>query len=123
MSDVVLRLSLLFVLSMVGCRSTRGTKDVPTERDATAEAAAPLADAATFIDAPSDAPAPVPRPIGPYEMPFEKNRNVYFVVPRSTALPARLLANLHGVCNPPGYACGYWIEAAANTGFLICPEG
>jgi pimeloyl-ACP methyl ester carboxylesterase len=52
-----------------------------------------------------------------------KNRTVYFVAARSTARPARLLANLHGVCNPPGYACGYWVEAAANVGFLVCPSG
>ncbi len=27
------------------------------------------------------------------------------------------------MCNPPGYACGYWVEAAANAGFLVCPSG
>ncbi|MBS2019490.1 MAG: hypothetical protein JST00_41895 [Deltaproteobacteria bacterium] len=35
----------------------------------------------------------------------------------------RLIANLHGVCNPPGYACGYWVSSAAARGFLVCPEG
>lgn len=72
------------------------------------------------------------REIGPYEVPFEaagvanaKDRHVYFVVSRTKEekKPARLLANLHGVCNPPGYACGYWVEAAASTGFLVCPSG
>jgi len=27
------------------------------------------------------------------------------------------------VCNPPGYACGYWVNAGADVGFLVCPEG
>lgn len=30
---------------------------------------------------------------------------------------------LHGVCNPPGYACGHWWPAAVERGFLVCPEG
>ena len=64
------------------------------------------------------------RTIGPYEVPFRPGRDVYYVVSRrTTPRPARLLANLHGVCNPPGYACGYWVEAAADTGFLVCPTG
>lgn len=35
----------------------------------------------------------------------------------------RLIANLHGVCNPPGYACGYWVSSGSARGFLVCPEG
>jgi hypothetical protein len=65
-------------------------------------------DAAVVDDA---GPAPVEagpttREIGPYEVPFDGKRNVYYVVSKTTKAPARLLANLHGVCNPPGYACG-----------------
>jgi len=54
-----------------------------------------------------------------------KDRHVYFVVSREQTekKPARLLANLHGVCNPPGYACGYWVRAAGDVGFLVCPSG
>jgi len=71
------------------------------------------------------APTPVsaPRPWGPFEVPFEGKRNVYFVVPPVKGASKRLIANLHGVCNPPGYACGYWIGAAADVGFLVCPTG
>jgi predicted esterase len=71
----------------------------------------------------SASPPALPRPIGPYELPFDGLRTVFYVVPRTTAGPHRLLANLHGVCNPPGYACGYWVEAASKVGFLVCPSG
>jgi alpha/beta superfamily hydrolase len=27
------------------------------------------------------------------------------------------------MCNPPGYACGYWTETAKTKGFLVCPTG
>ncbi len=27
------------------------------------------------------------------------------------------------MCNPPGYACGYWTGAAKAEGFLVCPTG
>jgi hypothetical protein len=33
------------------------------------------------------------------------------------------MAMLHGMCNPPGYACGYWTTSAAERGFLVCPTG
>jgi hypothetical protein len=78
-------------------------------------------DAAAAKDAAEDAFVP-DRPPGPYEVPFDGSRQVYYVVPPRPG-PARLLANLHGVCNPPGYACGYWVQAGASFGFLVCPEG
>lgn len=33
------------------------------------------------------------------------------------------MAMLHGVCNPPAYACGLWSETAKDLGFLVCPTG
>jgi pimeloyl-ACP methyl ester carboxylesterase len=63
------------------------------------------------------------RDIGPYELPFLPGRSAYLVLPASGASPRRLVANLHGLCNPPGYACGYWTHAASEVGFLVCPEG
>lgn len=94
-----------------------------------APAPAPAPTASTTIDAGVEAvdaaveAAPVERAIGPYELPLDAKRKVYYVAPRSTKAPARLIANLHGVCNPPGYACGYWTESASRVGFLVCPEG
>jgi hypothetical protein len=74
--------------------------------------------------APSASAAPSePRPIGPYEIPFDGKRTVYFAVPPSTDGPHRLIANLHGLCNPPGYACGFWTHAGSEAGFLVCPTG
>ena len=63
------------------------------------------------------------RDAGPYEISFAGARTVYFSVPSSRQKSQRLLAHLHGVCNPPGYACGYWVHAAAARGFLVCPTG
>jgi predicted esterase len=65
-----------------------------------------------------------PREIGPFEIPLSSSsaRKVYFVVPHDRSVH-RLLASLHGVCNPPGYTCGHWVHAASDLGFLVCPEG
>jgi pimeloyl-ACP methyl ester carboxylesterase len=30
---------------------------------------------------------------------------------------------LHGVCNPPGYACGHIWPSSVEQGFLVCPTG
>jgi poly(3-hydroxybutyrate) depolymerase len=56
-------------------------------------------------------------------MPFKDEREVFFVVPSSWSKPQRLIANLHGMCNPPGYSCGYWTHASSEKGFLVCPTG
>jgi predicted esterase len=87
-----------------------------------AEVADPIPDAAKpgEADVPNEA---VARGIGPYELPFLPNRSAYLVLPASGESPRRLVANLHGLCNPPGYACGYWTRAASEVGFLVCPEG
>jgi hypothetical protein len=70
-------------------------------------------------------PPPSPRAIGPFELPLAGTRKVYFAIPPLPPRPGkhRLIANLHGLCNPPGYACGYWTHAASEQGFLVCPEG
>ncbi len=93
--------------------------------DAAAVSAAPSPDAWADASADTSATATVegPRAIGPYELPFLDKRNVFFVVPSSRAKSQRLMANLHGMCNPPGYACGYWANAASQKGFLVCPTG
>jgi len=62
-------------------------------------------------------------PLEPLAIPFGPDRTAYVVLPRRRDGAARLIAGLHGVCNPPEYACGYWIEAAAQRGLLICPTG
>ena len=65
---------------------------------------------------------PSPRAIGPFSLPLATGRSVFFSLPRMPG-KHRVIANLHGLCNPPGYACGYWTEAASERGFLVCPEG
>lgn len=102
----------------MACRSNPAAPPPPR-----VDAAPPaVADASLDVEPPAP-PPPAERPIGPYELPLEGKRQVYYVVSRTTKTPARLVANLHGVCNPPGYACGHWIESAARVGFLVCPEG
>lgn len=73
-------------------------------------------------------PACEARETGPFATPLSqgKKRSVFFVAPHAStcdASPHRLIANLHGLCNPPGYACGFWTGAASERGFLVCPEG
>ena len=97
------------------CKAPESAKaDASAGADASASASA---DASATADA-----APVERAVGPFEAVLAGTRKVYYVVPRRTG-KGRLIANLHGVCNPPGYACGYWVNAASSVGFLVCPEG
>jgi hypothetical protein len=122
----ILGLSVPIVVELLGCRRAPATEQRPDAHRVSPredDARAPATATTRPIDA---APPPAAsREPGPFEVPFPAapNRTIYYVVPRSTAKPARLLANLHGVCNPPGYACGYWVEAAASVGFLVCPSG
>lgn len=88
----------------------------PPAPQAAAPQSAPVAPSAS-------APPAIRQEIGPYEIPFIRGRNVFYSLPRQAAGPGRLIANLHGVCNPPGYACGYWVEAASEVGLLVCPAG
>jgi hypothetical protein len=113
-----------------GCRggATPAPSSALSPSSAASSPAAPLAAPATphvAVEEPiaSAAASVEPRAIGPFEIPFAKGRNVYYVVPSSRDKPQRLLANLHGMCNPPGYACGYWSHAASEAGFLVCPTG
>lgn len=88
----------------------------------------PASTSASDSGSAADADACAAREVGPFTLPFApgSKRNVYFGAPHETtcdAKPHRLIANLHGLCNPPGYACGYWTAAASDRGFLVCPEG
>ncbi len=115
----------LFVVTFVACTRAAPTAPNPAPIDASAAAIAPVADAS---DAEPEAAAledagPAIRAFGPYEIPFVGKRKVYYAVSKSASGTHRLLVNLHGMCNPPGYACGYWLESGSDAGFLICPEG
>jgi len=109
---------------VLGCTACQAASAAPSP-----DPAPPLAIDASVDDAARDELPPSahadagPRDIGPYTLPFLPNRSIFLSVPSSRATPERLLANLHGLCNPPGYACGYWTRAASEVGFLVCPEG
>lgn len=74
------------------------------------------------IDAVVEAGPTLRAETGPFEIPLIGKRTVYFVAPRNAG-KQRLMAMLHGVCNPPGYTCGLWAETAKDLGFLVCPTG
>ncbi len=124
------------MVALVECTASRPTDrpraETVTESGAAAESESGTASGTeaetTRTETSSDAGCG-PRATGPYEAPFEpgSKRKVYFVAREASSCeppsPTRLLANLHGVCNPPGYACGYWTGAASERGLLVCPEG
>ena len=123
------RNALVTLLLSLSC--TRGS---PTIVAASSVAAASSVDTGQKTDVPvadgdAGTVACAPRETGPFGVPFAQGtkRSVFFVAPHASTCddvsPHRLIANLHGVCNPPGYACGYWTGAAADRGFLVCPEG
>jgi hypothetical protein len=104
----------LVLTAIVSCKSPSTSTSTNTSPEAGPASVAAVSDAAPVV---------VEREIGPHEVVFDGTRKVYYVVPRKKGGQHRLIANLHGVCNPPGYSCGYWVQAAANVGFLVCPEG
>jgi len=124
---VALALGLLAPIDGCACQRTTTTHaPIASASSSATPTATPHASiAASSSETPVVASASVdpPREIGPYEVPFLGKRNVYFVVPKTKRKDHRLLTNLHGVCNPPGYACGYWATTAATFGFLVCPTG
>lgn len=96
---------------------------VPSAASAPERAVAPIVAAPTgVVGETADTGAPT-RERGPFELPFIKGRTVYFAVPPKPGGPRRLIANLHGMCNPPAYACGHWLNAGSERGFLVCPTG
>lgn len=117
---------LFFATLLAACRpSSASAPPAPITR-ATEDAtfAHEEADAATDAseEAVPGAAQDPPREAGPFEIKFSGDRNVYYAIPPRKG-PKRVIAMLHGVCNPPGYACGYWWPAAIEKGVLVCPEG
>ncbi len=115
------RTLLLVACATFACRAPAKNADAvdaspppPRAAEDAAAAAPAVVDAGPRLRASSE--------VGPFELPFAPKRNVYYVRSAREGR-ARLLANLHGVCNPPGYACGYWVSAGSNAGILVCPEG
>jgi pimeloyl-ACP methyl ester carboxylesterase len=112
----------LRVVALVAFGACHVSRTAPSE-EPPARSAQPDSGESTEAAPDAGGPPPAAREIGPYELPFLPHRSVYLVVPPRAGRPERLVANLHGLCNPPGYACGYWTHAASEVGFLVCPEG
>lgn len=103
------------------CGRTPATEAAP--RPTVDDAKAASASTSPSASAPASTAPPSKRAeTGPFETPFVGDRVVYWVAPHAPG-KQRLLAMLHGVCNPPGYACGHWADAAKDLGFLVCPTG
>lgn len=90
-----------------------------TQTDARLDAPDGVGDAAGA--APADATA-TRAETGPFSAPFLGKREVWWSAPHRAGRQ-RLMAMLHGVCNPPAYTCGLWAQTAKELGFLVCPEG
>jgi hypothetical protein len=114
------RAQAAWVLMCTACKVASAT---PSPEPAPPAAIDASADDAARDELPPEQADAGPRDIGPFTLPFLPNRSIFLSVPSSRATPERLLANLHGLCNPPSYACGYWTRAASEVGFLVCPEG
>lgn len=117
---------------VVGCaraaaRSEGAIASAPASSlGATNASAASSALTAAATDAGIDAlvaDASIEREAGPYGFDFAPGRRVFVVAARDASKPQRLIGMLHGVCNPPEYACGLWQESATDLGFLVCPAG
>jgi hypothetical protein len=63
---------------------------------------------------------------GPHYLSLESGRPIYYAFPgdpAGAAEPWRIVANLHGTCGGPLYACGSWAHAGVEVGALVCPTG
>ncbi len=60
-------------------------------------------------------------------MPLSPGRTAYYALPGDAksglTRPFRLIAHLHGICHPPSYSSGTWLQAAADVGVLVAPSG
>lgn len=69
-----------------------------------------------------DAGKPQRENIGPREAVMLPGRNVWWALARDED-EHRLIAGLHGQCGGPSYACGSWLDAGTERGFMVCPTG
>jgi hypothetical protein len=42
---------------------------------------------------------------------------------RASGRPWRVVGHLHGICYPPSYSAGRWLDAAVDIGVLVAPTG
>ena len=127
-----------FLLLVGGC--SHGTPDTqpaltvppPLHLPADAGQTGPLSDGPREVTTPPiDAPEERPVTIidGPHYRLLEPDRSIYYAFPGNSGRadppdrPWRLVANLHGTCGGPDYACGSWIKAGVEVGALVCPTG
>jgi predicted esterase len=129
---------LLALLSAPVFCTAACTRTSQTELTTQGRAAGPVADAAPSVRpvdasaAPADAgPAsaaeagatPTRASVdGPHYLPLSPDRPIYYAFPAGSAF-ARLIGVFHGMCGPPSYACGKWLEAAVDVGAVVCPTG
>lgn len=135
MRPLLLAVATVALVALAACVRSQKDRATPTASTPSSPAvaapsasAAPPPGASAAASASASAPAPIasaepPRGIGPYEAPYIGKRKVYFAVPPNKTPGARLIGSLHGVCNPPGYTCGYWLAEGTSYGIMVCPEG
>jgi len=116
------------LLLCAACKSASNPSANATSASATAPVASASAEpsvvGSTSASADPLAPAPIAtrENVGPYEAVMLPERNVWYALPRAEG-EHRLIATLHGQCGSPSYACGTWIDAGTERGFMVCPTG
>lgn len=55
-------------------------------------------------------------------LPLVDDRYVYYALSRAPE-PARVVGHLHGICYPPSYSAGRFLNAATSVGVLVTPTG
>ncbi len=91
------------------------SSSVPSDGSATPAIADAAADVASAGRAERDN-------VGPHEAVMLPGRNVWWALAKYED-EHRLVAGLHGQCGGPSYACGSWIDAGTERGFMVCPTG
>jgi poly(3-hydroxybutyrate) depolymerase len=63
------------------------------------------------------------RPLGPHTVRFDGEREAFVSAPTKTKRRRRVIASLHGLCQPIVASCSPWAHGASERGFLVCPSG
>jgi hypothetical protein len=108
-------------LTLLTACQTSAASPTPTPTPTPTQTPTPVASASAPTEI-VDAGRPQREKIGPFEATMLPGRNVWYALPRDED-EHRLIAHLHGQCGGPSYACGNWIDAGVERGFMVCPTG
>jgi hypothetical protein len=111
--------ALVIASVLVGCKP--GATEAP-QRPGPTVASMTDPHVAPVIEPLAVANKPGREAVGPFEATMMPGRTVWYALPRDFE-EHRLVAGLHGQCGGPSYACGSWMDAGIERGFVVCPTG